>query len=131
MTSPTSDPVSFFRDVAAAHRRCFWLDGGGAREWSGRRSIIGWLDEDDASRIEQLADLQAVRRALEDHVEQLSTDQRDALQLRVLEELPYSEVARRLQVTEATARARVSRALRQLASSVELSLIWKGATTHD
>ena len=24
---------------------CFWLDGGGAREWSGRRSIIGWLDE--------------------------------------------------------------------------------------
>jgi para-aminobenzoate synthetase len=44
-----SDPVSFFRDVAAAHRRCFWLDGGGAREWSGRRSIIGWLEEDDVS----------------------------------------------------------------------------------
>ena len=31
------------------HPRCFWLDGGGAREWSGRRSIIGWLDEDDVS----------------------------------------------------------------------------------
>lgn len=44
-----SDPVSFFRDVAATHQRCFWLDGGGAREWSGRRSIIGWLDEDDVS----------------------------------------------------------------------------------
>ena len=89
------------------------------------------LQEDDVCRIEQLADLQAVRRALEEHVEQLSTDQRDALQLRVLEELPYAEVALRLQVTEATARARVSRALRQLASSVELTLIWKGATTHD
>ncbi len=44
-----NDPVSFFRSVAARHRRCFWLDGGGAREWSGRRSIIGWLDEDDPS----------------------------------------------------------------------------------
>ncbi len=43
------DPVSFFRDVAARHPRCFWLDGGGAREWSGQRSIIGWLDDDDVS----------------------------------------------------------------------------------
>ncbi|MDR7253308.1 para-aminobenzoate synthetase [Nocardioides sp. BE266] len=45
----TDDPVSFFTSVAAEHPRCFWLDGGGAREWSGRRSIIGWLDEDDVS----------------------------------------------------------------------------------
>ena len=44
-----NDPVRFFRDVAARHRRCFWLDGGGAREWSGSRSIIGWLDDDDVS----------------------------------------------------------------------------------
>ena len=44
-----SDPVAFFREVAASHRRCFWLDGGGAREWSGRRSIIGWLGDDDVS----------------------------------------------------------------------------------
>lgn len=45
----SDDPVAFFRSVAAQHPRCFWLDGGGAREWSGRRSIIGWLDEDDVS----------------------------------------------------------------------------------
>ena len=44
-----NEPTAFFREVAAAHRRCFWLDGGGAREWSGRRSLIGWLDEDDVS----------------------------------------------------------------------------------
>ena len=42
-------PAAYFREVAAAHPRCFWLDGGGAREWSGRRSIIGWLDDDDVS----------------------------------------------------------------------------------
>ena len=45
----TNDPVAFFTDVAARHPRCFWLDGGGAREWSGRRSLIGWLDDDDVS----------------------------------------------------------------------------------
>jgi para-aminobenzoate synthetase len=44
-----SDPVPFFREVAARHRRCFWLDSGGAREWSGRRSIVGWLTDDDVS----------------------------------------------------------------------------------
>jgi para-aminobenzoate synthetase len=44
-----TDPVPFFREVVAGYPRCFWLDGGGAREWSGRRSIIGWLDEDDVS----------------------------------------------------------------------------------
>jgi para-aminobenzoate synthetase len=43
------DPIAFFRSVAAEHPRCFWLDGGGAREWSGQRSLIGWLDADDVS----------------------------------------------------------------------------------
>ncbi|WP_114423859.1 anthranilate synthase component I family protein [Nocardioides houyundeii] len=42
-------PEEHFAAVAAAQPRCFWLDGGGAREWSGRRSIIGWLDPDDVS----------------------------------------------------------------------------------
>ena len=27
----------------------FWLDGGGARDWSGRRSIVGLLHDDDVS----------------------------------------------------------------------------------
>ncbi|WP_292671603.1 anthranilate synthase component I family protein [Nocardioides sp.] len=47
MTAP--DPAEEFRDVAAVRRRCFWLDGGGAREWSGRRSLVGWLEDDDVS----------------------------------------------------------------------------------
>ena len=38
-----------FAKVAAAHDRCFWLDGGGSRDWSGRRSIFGWLEDDDLS----------------------------------------------------------------------------------
>ena len=44
-----TDPVPFFRDVAATYPRSFWLDGGGARDWSGRRSMVGWLEDDDVS----------------------------------------------------------------------------------
>jgi para-aminobenzoate synthetase len=43
------DVEGFFADVAAEHARCFWMDGGGAREWSGRRSMVGWLEDDDVS----------------------------------------------------------------------------------
>jgi len=49
VTAPADDAQACFRDVAARHPRCFWLDGGGAREWSGRRSVVGWLDADDVS----------------------------------------------------------------------------------
>jgi para-aminobenzoate synthetase len=38
-----------FRRVAAEHDRCFWLDGGGSQPWSGTRSIVGWLEDDDLS----------------------------------------------------------------------------------
>ena len=58
-----TDPVPFFREVVAAHPRCFWLDGGGAREWSGRRSIIGWLDDDDVSLTYDAARGEVVRHA--------------------------------------------------------------------
>jgi para-aminobenzoate synthetase len=44
-----SDPVARFEEIARANDRCFWLDGGGSRPWSGRRSLLGWLDHDDLS----------------------------------------------------------------------------------
>jgi para-aminobenzoate synthetase len=43
------NPVALIAEVAAAHPRCFWLDGGGAREWSGQRSLLGILEPDDVS----------------------------------------------------------------------------------
>jgi para-aminobenzoate synthetase len=58
-----TDPVPFFRAVAATHPRCFWLDGGGAREWSGRRSIIGWLDDEDVSLTYDAARGEVLRHA--------------------------------------------------------------------
>jgi para-aminobenzoate synthetase len=38
-----------FVELAATYDRMFWLDGGGSRAWSGRRSILGWLERDDVS----------------------------------------------------------------------------------
>jgi len=42
-------PVEEFRRIQKQHARCVWLDGGGARAWSRRRSILGWLEDDDVS----------------------------------------------------------------------------------
>jgi para-aminobenzoate synthetase len=44
-----ADPVAAFEAIARDRERMFWLDGGGSREWSGRRSILGWLEDDDVS----------------------------------------------------------------------------------
>ena len=58
-----TDPTSAFAAVAADHARCFWLDGGGAREWSGRRSLLGWLADDDVSLTYAAATREVVRHA--------------------------------------------------------------------
>jgi para-aminobenzoate synthetase len=41
--------VATFVELAATYDRMFWLDGGGSRAWSGRRSILGWLEQHDVS----------------------------------------------------------------------------------
>jgi para-aminobenzoate synthetase len=52
-----------FSAVAREHPRCVWLDGGGGREWSGRRSLLGWLDPGDVSLTYSAARGQVVRHA--------------------------------------------------------------------
>ena len=51
MTGPaTNEPVlDAVRQGFARSDRVFWLDGGGSRDWSGRRSLVGVLDDDDVS----------------------------------------------------------------------------------
>ncbi len=57
-----TDPVAaYFLEVSREHARCFWLDGGGARDWSGNTSIIGWLDDDDVSLTYDAAARQVTR----------------------------------------------------------------------
>jgi RNA polymerase sigma factor (sigma-70 family) len=68
----------------------------------------------EQQQIEQQAGLDELRAVLDASLQELSPDQRDALRLRVVDDLPYATVARRLGVSEPTARARVSRGLRVL-----------------
>jgi RNA polymerase sigma factor (sigma-70 family) len=65
--------------------------------------------------IEARAGLEDVRRELGEALAQLSDSVRDAIQLRIVDELPYADVARALHISEQAARARVSRGLAALA----------------
>jgi RNA polymerase sigma-70 factor (ECF subfamily) len=58
------------------------------------------------------------RLALDQALRSLPSHEREALELRVIDELPYGQIAARLEIRPAAARLRVSRALRRLASSV-------------
>lgn len=77
------------------------------------------LVEADYERIVQLAGLSELRSIIAEEFSRLRPDQQTAIHLRVVEELPYPEVAQRLAISEQTARARVSRGLRQLVSAVD------------
>ena len=57
-------------------------------------------------------------RALLAQLQSLAPHERRALELRVVDELSYDEVADRLSIRPAAARLRVSRALRRLASTI-------------
>ncbi|MDQ6523784.1 anthranilate synthase component I family protein [Nocardioides sp. LHD-245] len=57
------DPAEAFARIQARHPRCVWLDGGGARDWSRRRSILGWLDDDDVSLTYDAARREVTRHA--------------------------------------------------------------------
>ena len=77
------------------------------------------VSEADYERIEEMIDLADVRRSVASSFDSLPAAQRDALELRVLEDRPYEEVARELHCSEETARARVSRGLRTLSARLE------------
>jgi len=81
------------------------------------------LTDVEYDRIEELAASQELRRAVADELAGLPCDQREAVRLRVVEELPYDELARSLGISEQTARARVSRALRALRRSRGLAAL--------
>jgi RNA polymerase sigma factor (sigma-70 family) len=78
------------------------------------------LDDAQIDEIERRAGLAELRAALAVELQRLSADQREALRLRIVEERPYDEVAQSLGISEATARARVSRGLRALAAALEM-----------
>jgi RNA polymerase sigma-70 factor (ECF subfamily) len=72
------------------------------------------LSDREIERIEELAGLAELREAVTQRLAELSDEQREAVRLRVLEDVSYQEIARRMNTTPQAARARVSRGLRAL-----------------
>lgn len=72
------------------------------------------LSDEEYDRIEELAGSRALREAVAQALAGLPAQDREVLQLRVIEERSYHEIAVSFGITEQTARARVSRALRSL-----------------
>jgi RNA polymerase sigma-70 factor (ECF subfamily) len=78
------------------------------------------LDDESIARIEELADLADHRAALAEALAQISGGEREAVELRVVGELPYAEIAARLDCSENTARQRVHRGLARLNNLMRL-----------
>jgi RNA polymerase sigma factor (sigma-70 family) len=79
------------------------------------------VSDDDYERIVELAGLSQMRERVAAAFSGLPGEHRDALSLRVVDERSYAEVAATLGVSEQTARARVSRALRRLADALDVN----------
>jgi RNA polymerase sigma-70 factor (ECF subfamily) len=110
------DGVAWLYGIARHRLGRFFRSG---RVDAAARRKLGMPERDlpsaDYERIEDLIDFAPIRDALVEALETLSHDQREAMRLRVIDELSYAEVAERLRCTEQSARQRVSRGLRKVA----------------
>ncbi len=93
---------------------------GSARRWARRlgrerRS----LTDKEIERIEDLASSQSIRDAVVRSLDRLPADQREAVRLRVVEGMPYADVAARLGLTASGTRTMVTRAMRILRGMLE------------
>jgi RNA polymerase sigma-70 factor, ECF subfamily len=115
-----------FRDIGRPGGA--WLYGIASKElahWFRRQAVdrralqrlglhVPPLDDESIARIEALVDVDARRADLVAALDQMSSLERDAVELRVVSELEYEEIATRLGCTEAAARVRVHRGLARL-----------------
>jgi RNA polymerase sigma factor (sigma-70 family) len=107
------------RQLALYYRRGT-AEGKAMRKLGIERPPADALVEAELVRAAGLSDL---RRELAGALDTLSADTRQALELRIVHELPFADVARRLAITEPTARARVSRGLRALGDLLDRDTI--------
>ncbi len=85
------------------------------------------LEDAEQARVLELAAVDEVRAMVRAELARLSESQREALSLRVVEELSYEQVADRLGISEQTARARVSRGLRAIGAAIDAQTVTQGA----
>lgn len=115
------EDLAWLYAIARSQLSHYWRDGAVERRALQRLGLEpASLSDPELERLERLAGLSNLLPALNGAMDGLPLEQRDAVCLRVVDELDYPRVAERLGVSEQTARARVSRGLRQLARHLEL-----------
>jgi RNA polymerase sigma-70 factor (ECF subfamily) len=77
------------------------------------------FDDEEEARLRDLAEPDDLRAVVRLELDRLSAGQREALQLRVVDELPYTDVADSLGISQQAARARVARGLKALAAALD------------
>jgi RNA polymerase sigma-70 factor (ECF subfamily) len=77
------------------------------------------LTDAEVERVEEIAGLSEVRQDIAEALDNLPDDQRRAVELRIVKEFEYPQVAESLGVSEDAARARVSRGLRALRAQID------------
>lgn len=88
------------------------------------------LTREDIVEIERFADLDEIRTAVSEALDLLTPAQREVVWLRVVEGLEYCEISTRLNLSEPTVRARVSRGLRQLRSKLSEGQEWEAIRAY-
>ena len=81
------------------------------------------------AEISRRAGLTELRAELSAALSELSPGVRSAVQLRIVDELSYADLARRLNISEQAARARVSRGLSSMAGLLDAATIQRAMTT--
>lgn len=106
--------------IARTELSRYWRRGRVEREALARCGVtVPELSDEELERIETLAGVAEAAKPLRSAMSSLPPDQRRAVELRVVDELGYEDVARLLEVSSTVARARVSRGLRRLAGSLQ------------
>ena len=106
--------------IARSQLSRYWRRGRVEREALGRMGVeVPVIGDAELERIDELAATADVRARVAAELERLPPDQRRALQAHVVEERPYAELAHEWGISEQAIRARVSRGLRSLGTTLE------------
>jgi RNA polymerase sigma factor (sigma-70 family) len=119
--SSAEEEQAWLYSIARTELSHYWRSGQVERAAMQRFAVtVPMLSEAEHDRIEALAGLSGLSGALLEALDALPSDQRRAVELRVVEDRSYADVAAALGVSEPTARARVSRGLRALALAMPM-----------
>ena len=113
------EELSWLFAIASSELSHYWRHGKAERKALQRIGVsVPALTDHELERIEERAGVQAIATTLMEELRGLPEDQRHAVELRVVRELTYDEIARAVGVSAQVVRARVSRGLRTLAKAL-------------